>query len=79
MCPSISLGQLSGTYWTDQSRNADIITGYERLGRELLEQIEGPIHAFCGSVGTAGMLMGVASALRQANSQARIIALEPAS
>ena len=67
------------TYWTDQLRNADIITGHQRLGRELLEQVEGPISAFCGSVGTAGMLMGVARALRRANSQARIIALEPAS
>ena len=68
-----------GTYWTDQLRNADIITGYERLGRELLAQVEGPIAAFCGSVGTAGMLMGVARAFRRANSQARIVALEPAS
>jgi cysteine synthase A len=67
-----------GTYWTNQLHNADIITGHERLGRELLAQIEGPIHAFCGAVGTAGMLMGVARALRQADSQARIIALEPA-
>jgi cysteine synthase A len=67
-----------GTYWTDQLRNADIITGHERLGRELLEQVEGPIHAFCGAVGTAGMLMGVARALRKASSRARIIALEPA-
>lgn len=66
------------TYWTDQLNNADIITGHERLGRELLQQIEGPIHAFCGSVGTAGMLMGVARALKRASSQARIIALEPA-
>jgi cysteine synthase A len=47
--------------------------------RELVQQVEGPIHAFCGSVGTAGMLMGVARVLRQANSQARIVALEPAS
>jgi cysteine synthase A len=67
-----------GTYWTDQLHNTDIIAGHQRLGRELLEQIEGPIHAFCGAVGTAGMLMGVARALRQANSQARIVALEPA-
>ncbi len=67
-----------GTYWTNQLSNADIITGHERLGRELLAQIEGPIHAFCGAVGTAGMLMGVARALHQAGSQARIIALEPA-
>jgi cysteine synthase A len=67
-----------GAYWTDQLHNTDIITGHERLGRELLEQIAGPIHAFCGAVGTAGMLMGVARALRLATSQARVIALEPA-
>lgn len=67
------------TYWTDQLNNPDIIKGHERLGRELLEQVEGPIDAFCGAVGTAGMLMGVARALRQANSPARIVALEPAS
>jgi cysteine synthase len=73
------LAQDPGTYWTDQLHNADIITGHERLGRELLAQIEGPIHAFCGAVGTAGMLMGVARAFRQENSQARIVALEPAS
>jgi len=66
-------------YWTDQLNNADIITGHERLGRELIDQVEGPIAAFCGSVGTAGMLMGVARALRTANSPARIVALEPAS
>jgi cysteine synthase A len=66
-------------YWTDQLHNPDIITGHKRLGRELLEQIEGPIHAFCGSVGTAGMLMGVASILREGDNTVRIIALEPAS
>src|SRR5689334_1466575 len=65
-----------GVYWTDQLHNADIITGHHKLGQELLEQIEGPIHAFCGAVGTAGMLMGVGKALREANSPARIVALE---
>jgi cysteine synthase len=73
------LAEEEGTYWTDQLHNTDIITGHERLGRELLAQVEGPIAAFCGAVGTAGMLMGVARALRRANSQARIVALEPAS
>jgi cysteine synthase len=38
-----------------------------------------PIHAFCGGVGTAGMLMGVSGVLREAESSVRIIALEPAS
>src|SRR5215471_8955069 len=72
------LAAAEGTYWTNQMHNADSLKGYERIGQELLEQVDGPIHAFCGGVGTAGMLMGVARALRKANSQARIVALEPA-
>ncbi len=65
-------------YWTDQLRNADSLKGYEKIGQELLQQIEGPIHAFCGGVGTAGMLMGVARAFRKSGSATRIVALEPA-
>ena len=65
-------------YWTDQFRNADSLRGYEGIGRELLRQVDGPIDAFCGGVGTAGMLMGVARAFREADRPARIVALEPA-
>ena len=66
------------TYWTDQFRNTDAITGYMGIGRELLEQTGGQLDAFCGAVGTGGMLRGVANALRQGGSRARIVALEPA-
>jgi len=66
------------TYFTNQLHNADLIKGYEQMGRELLNQVDRPIHAFCGGVGTADMLMGVAHTLKQANSPTRIIALEPA-
>ena len=72
------LAQAPDTYWTNQFYNADMLTGYEQIGWELLEQLDGPIDAFCGGVGTAGMLMGVTRALRGANSPARIVALEPA-
>ena len=34
--------------------------------------------SFCGAVGTGGMLRGVARALREGGSRARIVALEPA-
>ena len=51
------------TYFTDQLNNPDVVTGYEPLGRELLAQVNGRIHAFCGGVGTAGMLMGAARIL----------------
>lgn len=66
------------TYFTYQHRNKDMVKGYEKMGLELLKQVEGPIHAFCGGVGTAGMLMGVGKALKEAKSPARIVALEPA-
>ncbi len=67
-----------GSYFTNQLHNPDVVKGYEPLGRELLAQVNGPIHAFCGGVGTAGMLMGVARILRQPGSQVKIVALEPA-
>ena len=73
------LAQAENTYWTNQFHNADSLKGYEHIGQELLSQVDVPIHAFCGAVGTAGMLMGVAKALRGANNPAQIIALEPAS
>jgi cysteine synthase len=73
-----TLAQEPNTYWTNQFHNADMLTGYEQMGQELLEQVDGPIHAFCGGVGTAGMLMGVARALRGAGNPMRIVALEPA-
>lgn len=67
------------SYFTNQLHNADSVKGYEQIGKELVEQVNVPIHAFCGSVGTAGMLMGVAHILRHLNPSTRIIALEPLS
>jgi len=66
------------TFWTDQFNNTDAIDGYMGIGRELIAQVGGPIDAYCGAVGTGGMLSGVARALREGGSRARIVALEPA-
>jgi cysteine synthase A len=66
------------TYWTDQFHNEDALRGYMGIGRELAEQTSGRIDAFCGAVGTGGMLRGVALALRESGVPARIVALEPA-
>jgi cysteine synthase A len=68
-----------GTFFTDQFNNADALAGYRRIGEELLDQTEGAIDAFCGCVGTGGMLRGVALAFADRGSPARIVALEPAS
>ena len=70
------LNQNPNSYWTDQFNNADALDGYANIGRELVEQV-GRVDAFVGMVGTAGMLVGVSRALKQAGLNARIIALEP--
>ena len=65
-----------GTFYTDQFNNDDALDGYREIGVELIEQL-GVIDAFCGAVGTAGMLVGVSRALKADGSRTRIIALEP--
>ncbi len=67
------------SYFTNQINNTDAAKGYEAIGRELIEQVGGPINAFCASVGTAHMLMGVAHVIRHLTPSPRIVALEPAS
>ena len=74
-----SLASEPGTFWTDQFRNEDAIAGYMGIGRELLEQTGGRIDAFCGAVGTGGMVRGVSRALRERAGGVRIVALEPSS
>lgn len=64
-------------YYTRQLYNRDSLVGYQTLGEELAQQVSGPIDAFCATVGTAGMLMGVSCALRNAGQATRLIALEP--
>lgn len=64
------------TFWTDQFNNADALEGYANIGRELVEQIS-QVDAFVGAVGTAGMLVGVSKAFKQAGAATQIIALEP--
>ena len=68
-----------GHYATDQFNNPYVIPGHrERLGREIWEQTEGRVRAFCHGIGTAGSLTGVSEALKDRNPAVRIVALEPA-
>lgn len=68
-----------GTYFTDQMHNQDSLVGYRQIGDELIDQLDRPIDVFCAAVGTAGMSMGVAGALRDAGSPTRVVVFEPAS
>lgn len=73
-----SFASEEGTYFTNQFYNSDSIVGYREVGRELVRQIDRRIDAFCGAVGTAGMLMGVALELRREYPEAQVVAVEPA-
>ncbi len=66
------------SYATDQFRNPDMVAGYEALGEELLVQLPEGIHTFCAAVGTSGMLMGTARALKRRWPGVQVVAFEPA-
>ena len=54
-----------GHYATDQFNNPYIIPDHrEKLGREIWEQTEGRVTAFCQGMGTASSLMGISEALK---------------
>jgi cysteine synthase A len=61
-------GELAGApghYATDQFNNPYIVPDHrDRLGREIWEQTEGRVTAFCHGMGTASSLMGVSDALK---------------
>jgi cysteine synthase len=71
------VGEVDG-FPTDQFRNADMVEGYRELGRELLNQLDGRIDAFCAYIGTAGCFVGTARELRASLPGLRRVAVEPA-
>ncbi|HEY3085276.1 MAG TPA: cysteine synthase family protein [Candidatus Dormibacteraeota bacterium] len=59
------LASRPGHYATDQFNNPYIIPDHrDRLGREIWEQTEGRVTAFCHGMGTASSVMGVSDALK---------------
>ncbi|MDH4071401.1 MAG: cysteine synthase family protein [Ignavibacteria bacterium] len=72
-----SLAAVPGAFWTDQLNNADVLPAYERMGAEILKQVNGTIDAFVQSVGTSGSLRGISTTLRRESNATRIIAVEP--
>ena len=49
----------------------------EQTGREILEQVGGPIHGFCSGIGTGGTITGIGETLKAANPDMTIWAVEP--
>ena len=46
-------------------------------GREILEQVDRPIHGFCSGIGTGGTITGIGEVLKAANPDMTIWAVEP--
>ena len=46
-------------------------------GKEILEQVNKPIHGFCSGIGTGGTITGIGETLKQANKDIVIWAVEP--
>ena len=68
----------TGGFATDQFRNHDMLDGYAGLARELLEQLDGRLDAWCGYIGTAGCFLGVTRELRRQLPELLRVAIEPA-
>lgn len=45
--------------------------------QEILSQVDGPIHGFCSGIGTGGTITGIGEALKEANPDMEIWAVEP--
>ena len=55
----------------------NIVAQKTTTAREILEQVNGPIHGFCSGIGTGGTLMGIGKRLKDNNPDSKIFALEP--
>jgi len=67
----------TGGFATDQFRNRDMLDGYASLARELVEQLDGKLDAYCGYIGTAGCFLGVTRELRRTLPELIRVAAEP--
>jgi cysteine synthase A len=68
----------TGGYQTDQFNNHDMVDGYEPLGDEMADQLDGRLDAYVGFVGTGGCFLGVTRALRRRIPTLGRIVVEPA-
>ncbi len=49
----------------------------EQTGKEILRQVDGPIHGFCSGIGTGGTITGIGETLKAENPDMVIWAVEP--
>lgn len=73
-----NIAEKGNCYPTEQFNNRDAFVGYEAMANELIHQFPNGIDAFCSTVGSAGMAMGVARVLKPKWPQIRVVICEPA-
>ncbi|MCR5252022.1 MAG: cysteine synthase A [Lachnospiraceae bacterium] len=65
-------------YMPDQFSNPDNTKAHLlHTGKEILAQVDGPIHGFCSGIGTGGTISGIGRALKEKNPDMLIWAAEP--
>jgi cysteine synthase A len=69
----------SKVWWSRQFSNPANWRAHIVTGNEILEQMNGKVDAFVASIGTGGILYGVAKALKANLPKCKIVGLEPAS
>jgi len=68
----------SSSWWANQLCNTDNTKAHrEHTGREILDQMDGPIDAWVASVGTGGTLLGVAQALKEQHPDLKVAGILP--
>ena len=72
------MGKEPGMYRTNQFYNKHMLRGYNILGNEILDQLDGKVDAFVASFGTAGCSMGVAEVLKARSKEIGVYLVEPA-
>ena len=64
-------------FYADQFGSKDVVLGYQPMGLEIAQQIEGKVDLLCASVGTGGALMGTLEGLHKKDEFPNVIAFEP--
>ena len=78
MAKAQDLAKKPNTYQTNQLHNKHSLKGYNKIGEEILSQLDGKVDAFVAIVGSAGCTMGVAEVLKANNPQTKVYVVEPA-
>lgn len=74
---AFALAEEPGSFYADQFGSSDVRRGYEPMGQEIAQALDGQVDVLVGAVGTGAGLMGTADGLTANGASPKIIALEP--